>query len=368
MNPRRLLFTVTTDLTYDQRMDRICTTLAEAGYQVRLIGRTRPTSVPLQQKVFRQTRLWGRFERGKAFYAEYNVHLFRHLRRSPADLICGIDLDTALVAQQAARFKKIPFVYDAHEYFTEMEEVVRRPAVQRAWRWAERRVLARTQYAYTVSGSIGERLTAQYGVPFEVIRNVPRRRPAVVPTDPFGGAPYLIYVGAVNEGRGLEQLLDALPRVPDLRLLVCGGGDVLDALRQRAAERQVAHRVRFMGFVTPADLPPLIAGAWAGYLLLSDQGLSYYYSLANKFFDYLHAGIPQLTVDFPEYRAINAQHEVACLLPLDVEQLVAALQKLQNEPTYYQRLADNARKAREVYHWEAEGQKLLAFYDRIFSS
>ncbi|MGB3617461.1 MAG: glycosyltransferase, partial [Catalinimonas sp.] len=126
----RVLLTVTTDLTYDQRMQRICRTLAGAGYDVHLVGRRRPHSRPLREEPYRQTRLPGRFERGKLFYLEFNIRLFFWLLLRRADAVCGIDLDTAGPAWAVARLKRVPFVYDAHEYFTEMEEVVRRPAVR----------------------------------------------------------------------------------------------------------------------------------------------------------------------------------------------------------------------------------------------
>lgn len=54
-----------------------------------------------------------------------------------------------------------------------------------------------------------------------------------------------------------------------------------------------------------------------GINLLTDEGLSYRYSLANKFFDYVHAGIPQICIAFPEYKKLNVEHEVALLTNLE---------------------------------------------------
>src|SRR5678815_5747716 len=93
---KRLVFTVTNDLSYDQRMIRICTTLAQAGYDVMLVGRKMKGSIPLQERPFRQKRLVNLFQKGKLFYIEYNIHLFCLLLFKRADLICAIDLDTIL--------------------------------------------------------------------------------------------------------------------------------------------------------------------------------------------------------------------------------------------------------------------------------
>ena len=75
----KIIFTVTTDLSYDQRMGRICSALAEAGFEIELVGRKRKISKALKQKKYKQTRLFCWFDKGKAFYIEYNLRLFVYL-------------------------------------------------------------------------------------------------------------------------------------------------------------------------------------------------------------------------------------------------------------------------------------------------
>nr|HPI55391.1 hypothetical protein [Chitinophagaceae bacterium] len=79
MEVKRIVLTVTTDLNFDQRMIRIATTLANAGYDVLLIGRLKPNSKPLQDRTYRQKRLPVFFQKGPAFYTEYNLRLFFYL-------------------------------------------------------------------------------------------------------------------------------------------------------------------------------------------------------------------------------------------------------------------------------------------------
>ena len=72
---QKLIFTVTNDLNYDQRMIRICTSLSNAGYDVMLIGIKRKNSAPLMERSFKQKRLPILAESGKLFYAGYNIFL-----------------------------------------------------------------------------------------------------------------------------------------------------------------------------------------------------------------------------------------------------------------------------------------------------
>ncbi|MBC8083538.1 MAG: glycosyltransferase, partial [Hymenobacter sp.] len=166
-------------------------------------------------------------------------------------------------------------------------------------------------------------------------------------------------------GRGLEALLEAMPQVAG-RLVVCGEGDLSGTLRARAGVLGLlaSGQVEFRGFVLPEALRDVTRQAVLGVMLLENQGLSYYYSLANKFFDYLHAGIPQVVVDFPEYRALNDQYDVAEIVPdLRPATLAVTLNRLlRDDPARYRQLAENCRRARHQLSWQHEEQHLLALY------
>ncbi|GAC1587789.1 MAG: hypothetical protein NVS3B25_03950 [Hymenobacter sp.] len=368
----RLLLAVTTDLCYDQRMQRICGSLATAGYRVQLVGWQRPASPPLTPQPYAQHRLRGWFQRGKLFYIEYNLRLLLYLLGQRAAAWCACDLDTALPVWLRARLGGQPFVYDAHELFTEVPEVVARPAVQRVWRWVESFVVPRARLAYTVGPALAWVFEQRYGRAFAVVRNVSRLReaeplpPATRPAAPAPRGGYILYQGALNVGRGLENLLEAMPRVAG-RLVICGEGDLSAALRARAEHLGLlaSGQVEFRGFVLPEALQEVTRHAAVGVMLLENLGLSYYFSLANKFFDYVHAGIPQVLVDFPEYRALNDQFDVAELVPdLRPATLATALNRLLpgGDAARYRHLAANCRRAASQLSWQHEEQELLRLY------
>lgn len=362
---RRLVFTVTTDLNYDQRMQRICGSLARHGYAVLLVGRALPQSGPLTPQPYQQHRLHCWFGRGKLFYLEYAVRLFLFLLTQRADAWCAIDLDTALPVWLRARLGRQPFVYDAHELFTEVPEVVRRPVVQRIWQWVESFIVPRATLAYTVGPALARVFAQRYGRPFHVIRNISWLHDEPIPPAPtVTPTGFILYQGVLNEGRGLEALLDAMPQVEG-QLVLCGEGDLSQPLRRQAAALGLlaSGKVVFKGYVLPAELRRLTKQAALGIMLLENRGLSYYYSLANKFFDYLHAGVPQVVVDFPEYRALNDEFEVAEYATLNPKELTKVLNELMhNNPARYQELAHNCRRARLVLSWQQEEQHLLALY------
>lgn len=362
MKKKKIILTVTTDLTYDQRMQRISSALAER-YEVLLVGRKKSNSLPLTATSYQQKRLRCWWQKGKLFYVEYNIRLFFYLIFQPCDAICGIDLDTILPAFWVAKLRRKIWIYDSHEYFTEMEEIVIRPRIQKIWLRIEKMILPHTKHAYTVCESIAAIYQKLYGVSFATIRNVAQKK--VPNCMPYQQAPlYFIYAGAVNEGRGLEEIIRAFQQI-NAQLWICGEGDVLPQLKKLAHSLDLTEKVMFWGYVPPKELHEITLKAYAGFLLLQNKGKSYYYSLANKFFDYMHAGIPQITINFPEYRAINEKYQFAHLIDLEVKAIWEAANLLLNQKNYYEKLRQNALKAQDELNWEKEKEKLLLFYEKV---
>jgi glycosyltransferase involved in cell wall biosynthesis len=361
---KRLILTVTNPLNYDQRMIRICGTLAAAGHTVTLVGSRFGPNPPLVPQPFAQKRLYTPFKKGFLFYAYFNIRLFLYLLFARCDVMCCIDLDTMLPVFWAAKLRGKKLVYDAHEYFTQQKEVVSRPRVYRVWHWIERRYVPRIGHGYTVSQSIADAFAKQYGVGYGVVMNCTvlqplQRLPAAAPEKK------LLYQGAVNEARGLEYLIPAMRQI-DARLYIYGDGNYMGQCRQLIQQYGLQHKVLLIGKVLPAELAAVTASAYIGLNLVENHGLNQYYSLANKFFDYMHQALPQVTMAYPEYQRINGEYEVAVLIDGVTEQnIVTAVNHLLNDAAAYQRLQQNCLKAREVYCWQREADKLLQIYQNL---
>lgn len=360
---KRIYFTVTNDLTYDQRMKRICTSLAENGYAVTLVGFRKRKSHPLRDEKFLQKRLSLLFQKGKLFYVEVNLRLFFYLLFRRMNAVCAIDLDTILPCLFVSKWKGVPRIYDAHELFTETKEVVTRPPIQKLWRKIERYAVPKFSKAYTVSQGIAEEFSKRYNVPFEVIRNLTRLRDDI--PDPETRQ-LVLYQGAVNEARAFEFLIPAMKQVNN-KLIVCGDGNFMDQLRELIRKYGVENKVELRGMLPPEELWQVSLHARVGITIIENLGMNQYYSLPNKFFDYIHAAVPQVAVDYPEYRRINDQFEVAILLEkTDPEIIASEINNLLLNDVLYKRLKNNCIMARNTLNWQQEEKKLLSFYQSVF--
>jgi len=356
---KRISFTVVNDLSYDQRMQRICTSLAQNGFEVTLIGRKLPNSKPLPEFVFKTVRLPFFFRSGKAFYFEVQIRYFFYLLFHTYEYYGAVDLDTVLPNLLVARLKGKKWVYDAHEYFTEVPEVVRRPRVQRIWKWVEKISVPRADIAYTVSPGLASLFENQYGKTFGIVRNVPfKSHLSIQKTEP----PFILYQGALNEGRCIEYLIPAIKGLP-IQLKIAGEGDLSESLRMLSKEMNMDDQVQFLGYIQPDALKQITPQATIGFNVLENKGLSYYYSLANKCFDYLQAEVPCICSPFPEYLDLANAHPAFIFAAANEADIRLAIKEVIEQPEKYQALREACIEAKETLNWETEERILLALYE-----
>jgi glycosyltransferase involved in cell wall biosynthesis len=355
----RIICTVTNDLNYDQRMIRICTSLSNAGYDVTLVGFKRKTSKALIERPFRQKRIPIIAEKGKLLYIDYWIKLFFFLLFKPSDILCAIDLDTIIPIYYASKIRGKKRVYDAHELFTELKEVISRPKVHKMWLWIEKHTVPNFPIGYTIGACYAEEFKKKYGVNYGIVRNATILKPLTIP---IKKEKFILYQGAVNVGRRFEQLIPAMQYV-NAPLIICGAGNYFEETKALVAQYKLEDKVIFKGYVPPEQLRDYTLKAWIGITLFEDTSLSNRLSMANRFFDYMHAAVPQLCVQYPEYEKVNSHYEIADLIDNPTPEHIAnSLNKLLTDEAYHKRLEQNCLAAREIYCWQQEEKTLLKTY------
>ena len=355
---------VTNDLLTDQRVDRSCRALREAGYEVTLVGRRLPESVALEARPYRCVRMRLLFRRSALFYAEYNMRLLLKLLLMRADAFYANDSDTLPACCWAARLRGKKLLFDAHELFPDVPELVGKPRVQRVWKWVERTCLPRVDAAFTVSQSVAEEYRRRYGVAMTVVRNLPERiengelrmenYPGAAALNVTGDTPaqfsilnsqLILYQGAVNVGRGVRELVDVIGRLPQCRLVVAGDGDLFDELREYAADKPWSERIMFLGRVDPNQLHALTTKADMGVCLLEDLGLSYRCALPNRVGDFVQAGVPLLATGFVEIQRVIEHYGIGA-----TTEACPAVKDGEAYDQYLGRLADTIADTLHAWH------------------
>ncbi|MGZ4043852.1 MAG: glycosyltransferase, partial [Bacteroidia bacterium] len=147
---------VINDLVTDNRVNKTCNVLLDSGYDVILIGRVLPASLPLPNWGFKTIRMNLLFKNGPLFYLFFNLRLFFKLLLLKTDLLFANDLDTLLPNYLVSKLKHIPLVYDSHELFTEVPELLNSPFKKKIWLSIEKRIVPRLKNCITVNSSIAK--------------------------------------------------------------------------------------------------------------------------------------------------------------------------------------------------------------------
>lgn len=310
------------------------------------------------------------FKKGALFYAFYNLRLFFYLLFHKADVLLANDLDTLLANHWAKKFKSnCKLIYDSHEYFVGVPELTNKPGIQKIWRRIEKKCLPKTDQRYTVNESIAALYKSEYGLAFEVVRNI-SDAPKNIQTKSRSelGLPedknIIIYQGAgINIDRGAEELIEAMKYVENTILIFVGSGDVIEMLKAQVQKNNLQQKVLFFGKKPYAELLNYTSVSDLGVSLDKNTNINYKFSLPNKIFDYLHCSLPMIVSDLPEIRKIVEGYQVGIITPShDPKELANQINQLFANVTQYKEFKINTRKASLELTWKNECKVLEKIY------
>lgn len=371
---KKAIVSVINDLSTDQRVHKVCTTLHSAGYDVTLVGRRQRKSMPLAPRAYATKRMFLLFEKGPLFYAEFQLRLFFYLLFHKADVLVSNDLDTLWPNYRIAKLKGTNLVYDSHELFCEVPELQSHPTKKNIWKSIERKIFPKLKYVFTVNNSIAEIYSEEYNVEVKVVRNIPPlssqsgfkivgKEDLKIPAD----KKIIVLQGAgINIDRGAEEAVEAMQYMNDAVLLIIGSGDVIGVLKQMTVDLRLQEKVIFTGKVPFEKLLQYTHLADLGLTLDKDTNINYRYSLPNKLFDYIHAGVPVLASGLVEIKNIINTWKVGdCIESHDPKHIAAKMSAILNNPELLQEWKKNCKIAAAKLNWEEEEKELLKVYEKF---
>ncbi len=294
------------------------------------------------------------------------------IRQSEARVFHANDF-TGLVMVALAGIWRRPVVYDSHELFFDR-------AFRGIPRWIilllnslrplEKFLAQRSAAFLATSESHADRLVENLDMPRPIIvRNAVdlRRLGECAAAYPQTGQRLVAHSGSLLDGRHLPELVEALKFLPDDVALVLMGQGVLRGRLQHLAESlQVADRLHFIPAVQPDDVAPTLAQAAVAVVLITGDSLSYQFSLPNKFFEAVAAGLPLVVSSIPELAHMVEQYDIGLICdptnPADIAEKIMILL----QPEHLTQYRANVEKARAELNWEQEEQKLIEVYRPLF--
>lgn len=361
---------VSNDLYTDQRVHKVCEFLHENGMDVTLLGRKLPNSKELEPRNYSTKRFGLWFKKGPLFYANLNLKLYTFLFFKKCDLIVANDLDTLMAGYLSAKRKKnCELVYDSHEFYTGVPELVNRPSVQRIWERIEGWIFPKLNKIYTVNQSIADIYEKKYGEKLFVVRNV---SPRITDLDIVSKETYeipsdkkmLILQGAgINVDRGAEELVEAMIEIDEAVLVIVGDGDVVPQLKTFVEANNLDQKVFFLGKKPYLEMLAISALADIGFSLDKSTNINYENSLPNKIFDYIQAGTPIIASNIKEVKNVVETHEIGLIIEeVSASILTENIKKMLKNEEKRVFFTENCKKTAQSLNWENEKAVLKKIY------
>jgi glycosyltransferase involved in cell wall biosynthesis len=170
--------------------------------------------------------------------------------------------------------------------------------------------------------------------------------------------------------RGIEQLVRAMPQLAAAHLVLLGSGGLAPAIRALASQLGVGDRVHLLAPVPSGKVVAYAASASIGVSPIIPSCLNYRYSLPNKLFQYMAAGIPVVASDFEQVREVVDGSDAG--LTVDTTNpgaIAAALRTLLADPATRTRMGNNGRAAiASEYNWDRSAKALLGVYRSVLGA
>jgi glycosyltransferase involved in cell wall biosynthesis len=370
------------NFTHDSRIEKEARSLTDAGYRVTVVAEARPDLPPAEERDGYAVR---RIERPRV--GVRGLRMLAYLRRledalveTEPRILHAHDTDSLQPVARAARRLGAPFVYDAHELWLGQENRGRSAlyfALSRAYyAWIERRYVRRAAAHVAANPAIARDLERLYRLPHvTTLHNYPelevrserreiRSLPGghAIPAD----APIVLHLGAVFAGRGIEELIEAMRLVPDAHLVLLGFGDQ-GLVDRAAAVTGLRERVHFLRPVAPRDVVSYAASAAVGVAPIQPTSSNNAYSLPNKLFEYMAAGLPVVAAQVRQMREVVEGSGAGLIVDSsDPRAMGTAIRDLLTDPGRLAEMGTRARRAvEERYSWASSAATLREVYARL---
>ena len=361
----KVLVSVFNNLSTDQRVEKVCRTLAENGFSIELIGNNWG-GLPVLKRDYPVSRIILKSKILRYAYVEFQWKLYKELlKKADHDtILLSNDLDTLLPNDLVSKKLNLPLVYDSHEIFTEMPSVNGR-FTQNIWRSLESFIAPKLNFMMTASESYADWFHKTYKIDRPVVvQNFPVKSENPQDYSKINSPKIILYQGVINPSRGLDKMIPEMHKIENAELWIAGDGPKKTDFQELTKNLGLEEKVKFIGKLLPENLREVTQKADVGLSIEENNGLSYYFSMPNKISDYIQARIPVVVSDFPEMRKV-ADHFNAGEKIRNYSELAEKIQVVLTQGKQF--YEDALNHAASQLCWENEEHKLLSLFNKIKS-
>jgi len=385
----------------DPRVLKEARTLIGAGYRVTVIAWDREGNLPAREddgnltvrRVQTVRSFYGAGARQMLRLPRFWRQAWRMLNQEQSEAVHCHDFDTLIPGLIWARLHRRPVVYDAHDYYADMQ-APRLGGIAGSFLLAAIEIADQTLSRFVNAViTVDERIARRYhnskiviighyppldfaqraGDGSEDARSTESRRSVPGAFTPDASDQTLVYAGRLSIDRGLLVIAQVMNELAlrglylRLRLL----GTWTSPAEQSALDAAMAgleNQLEYIGWVPFDQVAEELSRADVALAVLQPVP-RYMKAVPVKLMEYMACGLPVVISDFPYIRALV--EDAGCGLLVDPENLEAvtgAVERLLTDPQEAAKLGRNGTAAfRDRYNWDALAPRLLALYDSLLT-
>lgn len=297
--------------------DRYVAGLERCNATVDVVATVAVSSFPRNRNIYLPALSWGRGRGTRWVLPNLNVPplklllrflltfgaLMGKLARDRSAIVCVYSTHSPLLlaAYLASRFWRTAFFV----IIPDLPQYMHSPhganslfvAAKKVDGWLVGKLVARAAGVSVVTKNIVTDVPQWTHLPYVVIEGLADGASNGTPASENPQRAYFLYAGALADAYGVRALIEGFcASNVDADLLICGRGELEQFIQTRA---QTDSRIKYCGFLQPAELARLQSGA-RGLLLTRDPSQPYTrYSFPSKLIEYMASAVPVLTTRLP---------------------------------------------------------------------
>jgi glycosyltransferase involved in cell wall biosynthesis len=279
-------------------------------------------------------------------FRQYHRSLRNELKQRPKyDIIFSCELYSLRASAWLKKRTGSKLIYDAREIYTGLPTLLHKPIKRWLWKRWEASGLTATDIVLITAPHDGEEIERVHGfLPRSLlVRNLPMTS-SLPQSNNFlrelfpaigNERKVLVYVGGLQEDRGLPEMIEAMTSLrKEMTLVLIGSGTLQKSLEEKVANKGLTKDVFFLLPIESEVVLSVLASADIGISLVDTRSLSYSFALPSKIFEYIRAGIPVLTADLCEVKALFGTQDWIRYTSLDSSAIVENIRALASLSRY----------------------------------
>ncbi|MBI5972998.1 glycosyltransferase [Staphylococcus caledonicus] len=289
--------------------------------------------------------------------------VIKQIKRYKPDVIHANDFDVLLMVYLSG-YKKANIIFDAHEIYAKNAFINQNIIISKAVELMEKHIINKKVNSFVTVSHAAKSYYLDKGykkTPY-VITNAPILDKSLE-LKKHDTINEIVYQGQIVANRGYEEFVKAsvLPREKNVNYVVRGFGPLENDLKELI--NSINANVRIDEPVEVSELVRKLSKSDIGVVLTKPVSINFEYTVSNKIFECIQAGLPVILSPVKEHYFLNDKYNFGIVIDeVTPEKIANAVDELVNNESLYDTLRENAIEASKTLNWQNESQKLIELY------